>query len=28
VRISFGPLVMTPDRITEGLSRLGQWMHA
>ena len=28
VRISFGPLVMTPERITEGLSRLGQWMHA
>jgi len=28
VRISFGPLVMTPDRITEGLSRLGRWMHA
>jgi len=27
VRISFGPLVMTPDRITEGLSRLGAWMH-
>ena len=23
VRISFGPLVMTPDRITEGLRRLG-----
>ena len=28
VRISFGPLVMTPDRITEGLSRLGRWMRA
>ena len=28
VRISFGPLVMTPDRITEGLSRLGTWMRS
>lgn len=27
VRISFGPLVMTPERITEGLSRLGAWMR-
>ncbi len=27
VRISFGPLVMSPERITEGLSRLGAWMH-
>jgi aminotransferase len=27
VRISFGPLVMTPARITEGLRRLGAWMH-
>ncbi len=27
VRISFGPLVMTPDRITEGLRRLGTWMQ-
>jgi aminotransferase len=27
VRISFGPLVMTPERITEGLRRLGAWMH-
>lgn len=27
VRISFGPLVMTPDRIVEGLSRLGAWMR-
>jgi aspartate/methionine/tyrosine aminotransferase len=26
VRISFGPMVMTPDRIREGLSRLGAWM--
>jgi len=28
VRISFGPLVMTPDTITEGLRRLGAWMRA
>jgi len=28
VRISYGPLVMTPDTITEGLSRLGQWMRS
>ncbi len=28
VRISFGPLVMTPERITEGLRRLGAWMRA
>jgi aspartate/methionine/tyrosine aminotransferase len=28
VRISFGPLVTTPERITEGLQRLGAWMHA
>jgi len=28
VRISFGPLVMTPDKITEGLRRLGAWMRA
>lgn len=27
VRISYGPLVTTPARITEGLSRLGRWMH-
>ena len=26
VRISYGPMVMTPDRIGEGLSRLGAWM--
>jgi aspartate/methionine/tyrosine aminotransferase len=26
VRISFGPMVMTPDRIREGLERLGRWM--
>ena len=28
VRISFGPMVMTPNKIGEGLARLGQWMHA
>ena len=28
VRISYGPLVMTPERITEGLRRLGAWMRA
>jgi aspartate/methionine/tyrosine aminotransferase len=28
VRISFGPMVMTPERIREGLSRLGKWMRA
>ena len=27
VRISFGPLVMHPERITEGLRRLGAWMR-
>ena len=27
VRISYGPLVTTPDRITEGLQRLGAWMR-
>ena len=27
VRISFGPLVMHPERITEGLARLGAWMR-
>jgi len=27
VRISFGPLVMTPEKITEGLRRLGAWMR-
>ncbi len=26
VRISYGPMVMTPDRIREGLSRLGRWL--
>jgi aminotransferase len=26
VRISYGPLVTTPARITEGLARLGAWM--
>jgi aspartate/methionine/tyrosine aminotransferase len=28
VRISYGPMVMTPAKIDEGLSRLGQWMRA
>jgi aminotransferase len=28
VRISYGPLVMHPERITEGLRRLGAWMRA
>lgn len=28
VRISFGPMVTTPDRIREGLARLGRWMQA
>jgi aspartate/methionine/tyrosine aminotransferase len=28
VRISYGPMVMTPAKIEEGLARLGQWMHA
>ena len=28
VRISFGPLVMAPKRITEGLRRLGAWMRS
>lgn len=28
VRISYGPMVMTPTRIEEGLSRLGRWMRA
>ncbi|MBI4519337.1 MAG: pyridoxal phosphate-dependent aminotransferase [Gemmatimonadetes bacterium] len=27
VRISYGPLVMTPDKIREGLERLGRWMR-
>ena len=26
VRISFGPLVMTPDTIREGIARLGTWL--
>jgi aminotransferase len=26
VRISYGPMVMTPHKIGEGLARLGQWM--
>jgi aspartate/methionine/tyrosine aminotransferase len=28
VRISYGPMVMTPAKIEEGLARLGEWMHA
>ena len=28
VRISYGPMVMTPDRIREGLSRLGRWLKS
>ena len=28
VRISYGPMVMTPAKIEEGLSRLGKWMRA
>jgi aspartate/methionine/tyrosine aminotransferase len=28
VRISYGPMVMTPERIDEGLGRLGKWMRA
>jgi aspartate/methionine/tyrosine aminotransferase len=28
VRISYGPMVMTPAKIDEGLGRLGQWMRA
>lgn len=28
VRISYGPMVMTPARIGEGLERLGRWMSA
>jgi aminotransferase len=27
VRISYGPMVRTPERIDEGLSRLGRWMR-
>jgi aspartate/methionine/tyrosine aminotransferase len=27
VRISYGPLVTTPDRIREGIARLGRWMR-
>jgi aspartate/methionine/tyrosine aminotransferase len=26
VRISYGPMVMTPERIGEGIERLGKWM--
>jgi aminotransferase len=28
VRISYGPLVMTPETIREGIARLGKWMRA
>lgn len=28
VRISYGPMVTTPQKIEEGLARLGQWMRA
>jgi aminotransferase len=28
VRISYGPMVMTPHKIEEGLARLGAWMRA
>ena len=28
IRISYGPMVMTPARIEEGLSRLGTWMRS
>jgi aspartate/methionine/tyrosine aminotransferase len=28
VRISYGPLVSSPDRIREGLARLGRWLAA
>lgn len=28
VRVSFGPLVTAPDRIGEGLRRLGRWMQS
>jgi aspartate/methionine/tyrosine aminotransferase len=27
VRISFGPMVTTPERIVEGIERLGRWMR-
>jgi aminotransferase len=27
VRISYGPMVMTPQKIEEGLARLGRWMR-
>ena len=27
VRISYGPMVMTPAKITEGIERLGRWMR-
>jgi aspartate/methionine/tyrosine aminotransferase len=28
VRISYGPLVLNPEKIREGLARLGRWMRA
>jgi aspartate/methionine/tyrosine aminotransferase len=28
VRISYGPLVNAPDKIREGMARLGQWMRS
>lgn len=28
IRISYGPMVMTPAKIDEGLARLGKWMRA
>ena len=28
IRISYGPLVMTPDKIVDGISRLGRWMQS
>jgi aspartate/methionine/tyrosine aminotransferase len=28
VRISYGPMVTTPQKIEEGLARLGSWMRA
>ena len=28
IRISYGPLVMTPDTIREGIARLGRWLRA
>jgi aspartate/methionine/tyrosine aminotransferase len=28
IRVSYGPLVMTPQKIQEGLARLGRWMRS